>query len=479
MNIRLLPPCKVSKKSIFQSIIKMHEILTIQSGPRANYLCTHFWNAQLSYQTYPPSPPSPVNHDIHFRAGLAADRSETYLPRTLIYDFKPAFGTLARINALDTALTGDPADAELWNGPVKTIQAGARVEASPYATALEEGTEGVKPTVATTKYFADFASTFFHPRSLRPLTSPYPSTANAAATSSSSQKGGPPPQFSSFSHGSELFSTYDADGDAMDTDVRSWMEEADAPQGIQFFSSTHDAWGGFATKYMEQLRDEYPKLSIWFYGCDGPAPTVGSSQAAQAKLRLRERARNAAQSLGEIGALASAYIPLGVPARLPDWVQLDRGSEWHVGGLLAAAVESAGLTGRMKADDGRRAPMLGDWEDVLCDGGRRRVVGLKMGLGSKKNADKQKDGDSRMRNAGNALLGEDEEPEDRDERLDEGLDLDLSPLEVLGAQGKGRVLGRRQRTFARVDGWRDDKYDALAARTEVERMQRNGPIIEE
>jgi hypothetical protein len=41
-----------------------------------------------------------VDHDVHFRPGVGADGSETYTPRTLIYDLKGGFGTLRRYNAL-------------------------------------------------------------------------------------------------------------------------------------------------------------------------------------------------------------------------------------------------------------------------------------------------------------------------------------------------------------------------------------------
>lgn len=87
----------------------MHEIITLQLGHQANHLCTHFWNAQESYFTYPTSSPSaggpdgvsvhgngdsisPVDHDIHWRAGIGPAGEDTYTPRALIYDLKGGFG---------------------------------------------------------------------------------------------------------------------------------------------------------------------------------------------------------------------------------------------------------------------------------------------------------------------------------------------------------------------------------------------------
>lgn len=75
----------------------MHEILTLQLGRRANHVATHFWNTQESYFTYDnEKAPSPVDHDIHFRAGFGPRGEDTFTPRTLIYDLKGGFGSLKR-----------------------------------------------------------------------------------------------------------------------------------------------------------------------------------------------------------------------------------------------------------------------------------------------------------------------------------------------------------------------------------------------
>ncbi len=101
----------------------MHEIITIQLGHRANYLATHFWNAQVgqqcvfhanqsiadhcfvflkeSYFSYDEgSTSSPVNHDVLFRPGLSPSGDETFTPRTVIYDLKGGFGGLRKWGGL-------------------------------------------------------------------------------------------------------------------------------------------------------------------------------------------------------------------------------------------------------------------------------------------------------------------------------------------------------------------------------------------
>ena len=93
----------------------MHEIVTLQLGHRANYLATHFWNTQESYFSYEPSQEAaPVDHDIHFRAGLGPKGEDTYTPRTLIYDLKGGFGGLRKWGGLYDQSDLQDATESLW-----------------------------------------------------------------------------------------------------------------------------------------------------------------------------------------------------------------------------------------------------------------------------------------------------------------------------------------------------------------------------
>ena len=44
-------------------------------------------------------------------------------------------------------------------------------------------------------------------------------------------------------------------------------------QGIQIMSGTDDAWGGFAARYLDRIRDEYGKTPVVFWGLED---SVGS-----------------------------------------------------------------------------------------------------------------------------------------------------------------------------------------------------------
>lgn len=68
---------------------------------------------QESYFTYGADEESPVDHDVHFRPGIGANGTETFTPRTVIYDLKGGFGSLRKINAL-YEIDGDPSSSSLW-----------------------------------------------------------------------------------------------------------------------------------------------------------------------------------------------------------------------------------------------------------------------------------------------------------------------------------------------------------------------------
>ena len=75
--------------------------------------------------------------------------------------------------------------------------------------------------------------------------------------------------FENYASGDELFDSLDKEHDLLDRDLRLWVEECDQMQGVQVFTGSDDAWGGFASRYVERLRDEYGKVGIWVWGIDG------------------------------------------------------------------------------------------------------------------------------------------------------------------------------------------------------------------
>ena len=39
-------------------------------------------------------------------------------------------------------------------------------------------------------------------------------------------------------------------------------------QGVQMFTGVDDAWGGFAGRYTERIRDDFGKVGLWVWGVE-------------------------------------------------------------------------------------------------------------------------------------------------------------------------------------------------------------------
>ena len=80
--------------------------------------------------------------------------------------------------------------------------------------------------------------------------------------------------FEKWATGKDLFSSLDKEHDLLDRDLRPFAEEADHIQGIQILTTFDDAWGGFASDYLERLRDEYGKTVIWVWGLEDSTKSI-------------------------------------------------------------------------------------------------------------------------------------------------------------------------------------------------------------
>ncbi|CZR54439.1 related to beta tubulins [Phialocephala subalpina] len=338
----------------------MHEIITLQLGQRSNYVATHFWNTQESYFTYSADQESLVDHDIHFRPGIGADGNETFTPRTLIYDLKGGFGTLKKINALYEI--DEPAVAHgLWNGPA-VVQRQEVIQQNAYQQSLEEGLEPPPLTTESVRYWSDFNRVYFHPKSIVQL--------NEYELNSSLMP------FENWSVGEELFNSLDKEHDLLDRDLRSFAEEADHMQGIQIISGIDDAWGGFAARYMDRIRDEYGKTTVCVWGVEDAIKSIPREKRFI-------RMSNAARSVSEIASQASLFIPMTVQsAMLPSYVVIDMQSQWHVSGLLSAALETMTLPSRLKVQ-GRNRETMDQLVNALNVNGNQNIAKLRMSIDQK------------------------------------------------------------------------------------------------
>ncbi|KAH6661651.1 dml-1 [Plectosphaerella plurivora] len=333
----------------------MHEIITLQLGQASNYVATHFWNAQESYFTYGDDPAEPaVDSNVHWRAGIGSDGAETFLPRTVIYDLKGGFGSLRKINALyEPPENNDAASASsalTWSAKPVVHKLPA-IPQSIYQQSLDAGETAPGLTSSHVRYWSDFSRVFYHPKSLNQL---YDYELNSSIQ-----------PFEDWHLGQELFKSLDRGEDMVDRDFRPFIEEADQMQAIQLFTCLDDAWGGFATDYVDRLRDEYPKATIWVWGTQTP--------------RLpRGKLHNLARSIASMCEQATMLVPLSIPAAkdLSPNIRLGSQSPWQTSALLSTAVETAGFASRTTSKRGRET--LGDIAASLNTGGKQTLSRLEM-----------------------------------------------------------------------------------------------------
>ncbi|RKF53822.1 Protein dml-1 [Erysiphe neolycopersici] len=295
----------------------MHEIISLQFGQRSNYLATHFWNTQESYFTYTNEKESIVDHDIHFRPGIGVDGTETFTPRTVIYDLKGGFGSLRKINALYGIEEPDTLDI-LWNKPA-VIQRLDSIEKCAYQQSLEQNLEPESLDSDLVRYWSDYNRVYYHPKSIVQL--------NEYEVGSTSRP----------------------------------------------FDSWDESNGCFAARYLEQIKDEYSKTDVIFWGLEEDITTEPREKRHTSLL-------NVAKSVSVITPESTLFIPLTLPSKaLPPYVTLERKSKWHVSALLSVAVESMTLLSRLRQNNIYRET-LDQLECMLNTNGRQNITKLCMSI---------------------------------------------------------------------------------------------------
>ena len=314
----------------------------------------------------------------------------------------------------------------------------------------------------TVRYWSDYNRVFYHPRSIIQL--------NEYGISSSLLP------FEKYETGEELFANIDREEDVLDRDLRPWAEECDHMQGIQVVTGADDAWAGFASKYMERLRDEYGKMGLWVWG-------IGEEQGKDLRAKQASRAINAARMVGEVSTNASIYVPMSLPARpVPDYLRPDRGSQWHTSALLSAAFETMTLPSRLRPD-GQRPRLLDDIEAALNVNGNQHIAQLQCSALGPDSADSvakaPQERDTRMRSDSDYPLLE----EDEEQNANADLDIDLSASQASSSKPGSHsdhihVFGGFECLRGKLDSHDEDSDGDEVAYSKKRRRFAGMPIIE-
>ncbi|SNX86542.1 related to DML1 - essential protein involved in mtDNA inheritance [Melanopsichium pennsylvanicum] len=400
--------------------MSQREIIYLSFGSFSNHISTHFWNQQQSYFTYEnsdlPSGSSShdqntdsndeplIDHDVSFQAGQTLTGQDTYNPRAIVFETEQEFGSLSKLNALYDSFPDKFGERNValdslqsWGKEAHMIVA-ERVRTSKYQRRLELEDQGLDPgssdeddedvqdsvnsmdleythtasqnmprprrTKRVHRFWSDYSRTFFHPRSLvsvgGELMSPMPGSYNSADQPASSDGRA---RFESFSQGSEQFDQLESQREVLDTNIRWFAEATDLLQGFQYSIDTSDAFGGLGSKYLENLADEFPKVTHLVFGAGWgntqDVPEDEGREAAWENRLARIRRMNNLLSLVQFMEFSTVVSPL----RVPKWEgDTQVGASWrrylgrvdlndmhHAAALVSAHLETATLGTRMKS----------------------------------------------------------------------------------------------------------------------------------
>ena len=180
---------------------------------------------------------------------------------------------------------------------------------------------------------------------------------------------------------------------------------------------------------------------------------------------------NAARMINEMSTHASMYIPISTPStQLPQYVHLDRCSQWHTSALLSVALESITLPTRLRHDNAKRG-FFNDLEAALNANGNQRIAQLQCSVLNPDNLPPVKaiahgSIDDRTPSGSNYILVEDAEVK----LVEPKLDMDLSRRETRSTSPFATRHDSSDHVFGKVENRRinvEVREDEEASEDEV------------
>ncbi|GAA6062237.1 hypothetical protein JCM10212_000816 [Sporobolomyces blumeae] len=130
-----------------------------------------------------------------------------------------------------------------------------------------------------------------------------------------------PNEFATFINGKETFLSSRDLRDECEDDLRSFAEKSDHTEGFMLSTSITDGFGGFTSAFLEMMRDEFPKSTVW------TTATMHDARGWKREDTERSQAQrlvNAALSIQHLEELSSMLLPVQPPTEWPDnapWAQ--------------------------------------------------------------------------------------------------------------------------------------------------------------
>ncbi|KAJ2234698.1 mtDNA inheritance, partitioning of the mitochondrial organelle [Coemansia sp. RSA 485] len=304
----------------------MKEVITLQFGEQANYAGAHYWNL-MQAATSEDAGAALALETLYCERNAHLDNAQTrnpqaFAPRLLTYDKTGNYASRG----------GDGDDSEKdsshGNGQ-KNDGSGERAVESAGAAWDCRGIEvhrqqrqqrkaAVFPGESedSIRYWTDFSEQQYHPRTLNSV--------------SGLEFGSSLGEMNTFIEGQRVFEGEDARYEALEGRFREFAEECDLIQGFQVLADACGGFAGYASAYLQKVREEYPKSPIVLYNVSAcSADSMAAAQQTDIAVAVATALRQ------EVSMSVPLFAPSGLD-RPGLGVKLDIGSRFQTSAFAAA-----------------------------------------------------------------------------------------------------------------------------------------------
>lgn len=152
-----------------------------------------------------------------------------------------------------------------------------------------------------------------------------------------------PGSFALYGEGRLMLANNDLLDDMTDY-FRNMLERTDNMQGVRVLVDSDTGFGSFAQKYIQEIKDEFPKKPIMLYNVTGPTPSIEAYSDERASVVKELRTYNLPLSIAGFNEIVDSIVPIdlnygGQIKRFPDYLPgFNSESLYHTSSIPALAI---------------------------------------------------------------------------------------------------------------------------------------------
>lgn len=325
----------------------MNEIINVSSSQFSNHVLTHLYNLQESHIPYSAKQITNHKNNVFLQQFKLSNGKNNYTPRSILFELNGGYGsywpfefTEKKLNPLDLVKSS--------NNKIEIVETNNIIEKNIYQKNLDDGKLSDGKLVLNeqnTDYWSDYNKLIYKPKSLFELNNwNHQDVKNNETKEIGIHKNFQNLKFDTFNIGFDEFNqNLNFQDDIIDT-FRIFLENCDLIQGINFFQQISNAWSGFSTNLLINLKDEFfnnginNKYNIWTYGFIDLPPSN--------KKKLTE-----IKSIIELSKNSTLFFPLSLNNHSNSLITSNFNSNnyWHTSSIYSIFINSIwGLNNQLK-----------------------------------------------------------------------------------------------------------------------------------